>query len=172
MRWLETLLHKFLGFLPAEGFAKWWIILCLQMMGGVVVWYHNGYQFLWENDITKLTFVILGLFAGATVSIGGKTLRSSHAKKANVFFGRFVSGALLDLGMIGTVVGFIIMLFRFTGNFDLQNHEMMMKSIADMASGMSVAFLTTLTGLVTSLCLKMQLINFDIMEWRNFGGRL
>ncbi|MBS83102.1 MAG: hypothetical protein CMD65_03095 [Gammaproteobacteria bacterium] len=69
--------------------------------------------------------------------------------------GWLMSDLLLKLGLIGTVIGFIIMLNSVTliENFDL---TMMQDLLKKMSGGMKVALYTTLTGLVTSILLSMQ----------------
>ena len=66
--------------------------------------------------------------------------------------------AVISIGMIGTVIGFIYMLFAVFSNIDLTDSIKMMSSLSEMAEGMSTALLTTLTGLVSSMLLKLQLI--------------
>ena len=61
-------------------------------------------------------------------------------------------------GMIGTVIGFIYMLFAVFSNIDLTDSIKMMSSLGEMAEGMSTALLTTLMGLVSSILIKLQLI--------------
>ena len=73
----------------------------------------------------------------------------------------FVSESCMTLGMVGTVIGFMYML---TGNFaeiDPTNVDVMKRTIGDMAQGMGTALLTTLSGLITSLSLKIQIINAE-----------
>ena len=69
--------------------------------------------------------------------------------------GWFVVDLLLKLGLIGTVIGFIIMLASITiiENFDL---TMMQDLLQKMSGGMKVALYTTLTGLITSILLSFQ----------------
>ncbi|MBH44182.1 MAG: hypothetical protein CMD88_01825 [Gammaproteobacteria bacterium] len=69
--------------------------------------------------------------------------------------GWLMSDLLLKLGLIGTVIGFIIMLNSVTliENFDL---TMMQDLLKQMSGGMKVALYTTLTGLITSILLSTQ----------------
>ncbi len=69
--------------------------------------------------------------------------------------GWFVSDFLLKLGLIGTVIGFILMLNSVTliENFDL---TMMQNLLQQMSGGMKVALYTTLSGLITSILLSAQ----------------
>ena len=67
--------------------------------------------------------------------------------------GWFVVDLLLKLGLVGTVIGFIIMLSAITEieNFDFTLMNILLQNMSD---GMKVALYTTLTGLVTSILLS------------------
>lgn len=74
--------------------------------------------------------------------------------------GLFVADSLYKLGMLGTVIGFIVMLvsMRDLADFD---PETMRGALQQMTGGMAVALLTTITGLVTGLLLRLQ---FNILD--------
>lgn len=74
--------------------------------------------------------------------------------------GIFVADAMYKLGMLGTVIGFIAMLvsLRDLGEFDV---ETMRSALQQMTAGMAVALLTTITGLVSGLLLRIQ---FNILD--------
>jgi len=80
--------------------------------------------------------------------------------RAPVRLGVFVSDALYKLGLLGTVVGFILMLvsMRDLGEFDV---ETMREALQKMTAGMAVALLTTITGLSCGLLLRVQ---FNVMN--------
>ena len=62
---------------------------------------------------------------------------------------------LIRLGLVGTVIGFILMLQSVTliENFDIGLMQDLMKN---MSTGMMVALYTTLTGLTTAIALTLQ----------------
>jgi len=70
------------------------------------------------------------------------------------------SPMLLKLGLLGTVVGFILMLFPLASleNFDPASMKSSMKV---MSGGMAVAMYTTLAGLVGSILVKAQYYILD-----------
>lgn len=70
-------------------------------------------------------------------------------------FGAFASDSLMKLGLLGTIVGFIIMLAPIV-NLDPENSAAVKTSMGVMSQGMAVAMYTTLTGLVGSLMVKLQ----------------
>ena len=69
--------------------------------------------------------------------------------------GHFVADLLLKLGLLGTIIGFILMLLPVAdiGEFD---PALMQQLLGKMSQGMAVALYTTLAGLVTSTLLKLQ----------------
>jgi hypothetical protein len=74
--------------------------------------------------------------------------------------GAFISDTLMKLGLLGTIIGFIIMLAPIAG-LDASNKEMMKTSMGVMSDGMAVAMYTTLAGLVGSILLKTQYYMLD-----------
>lgn len=74
--------------------------------------------------------------------------------------GWFVTGLMLKLGLLGTVVGFTIMLGSLEGleQLDISDIKTLMQQ---MTQGMAVAMNTTLVGLVGSILLSIQLLLLD-----------
>jgi hypothetical protein len=70
-------------------------------------------------------------------------------------FGWFVADLLLSLGLLGTVIGFILMLAPISG-LDTTDESAIKGALAAMSGGMAVALYTTLTGLVGGMLLKVQ----------------
>ena len=135
-------------------FLKWWLLLILIVIGASVAWYFDFFLFLLEYDFTRLGFFTLFIFCLNSISIGIKIYNDNRNLNTEWFW----SDAVISIGMIGTVIGFIYMLFSVFSNIDLTDSIKMMSSLSEMAKGMSTALLTTLTGLVSSMLLKLQLI--------------
>ena len=76
--------------------------------------------------------------------------------RAPMQFGAFAGDALLKLGLLGTIVGFILMLLPLAtlDNFDATSMKV-------MSGGMAVAMYTTLAGLVGSILVKAQYYILD-----------
>ena len=87
--------------------------------------------------------------AATLLAAFGDALANRHA------FGHFASDALLKLGLLGTIVGFILMLMP-VGDVEEFDPSLMRQLLAAMSAGMAVALYTTLAGLVTSTLLKLQ----------------
>ena len=83
------------------------------------------------------------------LSLFGDQLTNRHA------LGHFASDVLLRLGLLGTIIGFILMLLPVADitEFDA---SVMQRLLASMSGGMAVALYTTLAGLITSTLLRLQ----------------
>lgn len=75
-------------------------------------------------------------------------------------FGAFASDTLMKLGLLGTIIGFIIMLAPIAG-IDATDRAVMKSSMGLMTDGMAIAMYTTLAGLVGSILLKIQYYMLD-----------
>ena len=143
---------------------KWWLIFCLIVLGLGACFYFDVHKSLYESDITRLSFLILIIFGCTSIWIGTKTYRvgilQDYEQKSDV--GWFISESCLALGMVGTVTGFLIMLGTAFENVDVTNSATLQQALSDMATGMSTALWTTLVGLVSSLIIKVQLVNLEV----------
>ncbi len=79
----------------------------------------------------------------------------SDRLKATHDYGWFFVDSMIKLGLLGTIVGFILMLGSVsdTANMDI---NAMQKVMQEMSSGMGTALYTTLVGLIGSLLLALQ----------------
>lgn len=113
-----------------------------------------------------MTTHISNLFAKAR-ALGGKhldqtlLLRSlADQLRSREKLGLFVSEALLRLALLGTAVGFILMLIPIAGlsGFDV---ESLRKALTGMSGGMAIALNVTVTGIATALILKFEYYMLD-----------
>ena len=89
-------------------------------------------------------------------------LRGSNA------FGAFVSDTLMKLGLLGTIIGFIIMLAPIA-TLDAADKVAMKSSMGLMSDGMAVAMYTTLAGLIGSILVRIQYYMLDAATQRVFS---
>jgi hypothetical protein len=83
-------------------------------------------------------------------------------------FGSFASDTLIKLGLLGTIIGFIIMLAPIA-SLDAADRTLLKSSVGLMGDGMAVAMYTTLAGLVGSILLKIQYYMLDAATGRVFA---
>ena len=147
-----------------KSLLKWWLIFCITLLGLSACVYFNIHKDLYAADVTRLSFFIISIFISTSVWIGTKTykvgIKQDYDQKSDV--GWFVSESCLALGMVGTVTGFLIMLGTAFENVDVTNAATLQQALSDMALGMSTALWTTLVGLVSSLIIKVQLVNLEV----------
>jgi len=98
------------------------------------------------------------LEAGGDRSVLLQSLTADFRKRARV--GTYAADLLYKLGMLGTVIGFVIMLNSMgdLSNFDV---DTLRGALQRMTGGMAVALLTTIAGLVCGILLRVQ---FNIAE--------
>jgi hypothetical protein len=147
---------------------KWWLISCLTILGFGTLYYFNMYSQLYYADVTKLSFLIIIIFMFTSVWIGRKTyeLETDFVDHKEIDVGWFIAETCLALGMVGTVTGFLYMLGTAFENIDITDATTLQDALASMAKGMSTALYTTLTGLIASLIIKVQLVNYEVGEQR------
>mgnify|MGYP002524905379 FL=1 len=145
---------------------KWWLIFCLTLLGFGTLYHFNMHSQLYYADVTKLSFLIIIIFIFTSVWIGRKTydLESTSVIDDKIDVGWFIAESCLALGMVGTVTGFLYMLGTAFENIDITNATTLQDALASMAKGMSTALYTTLTGLIASLIIKVQLVNYEVGE--------
>ena len=134
----------------------WWFTFNV----GILALAFGQYQFdllqlLYEADTTMLTFLILAITLAASTALGLN--RNDLQGKENSMYW-FTSDAVLSLGMVGTLFGFLLVLGSAFTEIDTSSTESMTAAIGLLASGMSTALTTSLVGLVSSLWLKLQLV--------------
>ena len=146
---------------------KWWIQVSCIVFGSVVAYQLGWWHALWDADITKISIGILSVFA-VTMLLTGYISKNYQDKKLQALgnYVWFASEAMITLGMIGTVAGFLLMLGSAFSNLDVTNIANVQAAIADMAIGMSTALSTTLVGLICSILTKAQMVILE-NSWEN-----
>ncbi len=105
-----------------------------------------------ENSISSEYLKnIKGLDASSRSNLAS-SMRIKLATKIN--FVKFIANTLVILGLIGTVIGFIIALSGVDGSVS-SNPEEISKMITTLIQGMSVALYTTLAGSICSVWLNI-----------------
>ena len=154
-------------------FLKWWLFITIIAVGFIFTVSEGFVETIWEADATKLSFLLLVIFLKMSAWCGYKTWTLSRfidEKKQDKHIvekiehlmevGWFTSDLCLTIGMIGTVVGFIMMLSGFT-TVDTSDVKTVQDLIKTLGVGMSTALYTTLMGLICSAGLKVQYFNLS-----------
>ncbi|GKY88282.1 MotA/TolQ/ExbB proton channel family protein [Sinisalibacter aestuarii] len=205
---------------------RWVLLIALICLGAVILWDYGFLAYLFENDTSGISTLIVGVFGvaslyclwflfdlsgelsaleklsagleasprsgadGMLAQLDGnrrvrriardlvlvrRTLGDSSPEtllqafssecRSPVRLGVFVSDTLYKLGLLGTVIGFILMLvsMRDLGEFDV---ETMREALQSMTGGMAVALLTTISGLSCGVLLRMQFNLLDNLALR------
>ena len=138
---------------------RWWLMFTAMCVGGYFVNDAGIFERFLEVDLTNISLIIFSLFVLFTaiveydtyiISKSGVSEGVCDRAKAGWFF----ADAMMTLGMLGTVLGFIIML---EGDITVAK-----VALVSMSRGMGVALYTTAAGVVCGLLLKIQLFNLSV----------
>jgi uncharacterized membrane protein YfcA len=166
-------------------FLKWWLIVALIAVGAFFAYEFGMVEEIYNKDFTKISFIILVGFTGASIQCGVRTFKSSSiinelkSKFPSIYpseqrehkeltdkiigidnIGWFIAGTFTSLGLIGTVIGMIFALQGFVG-VDVSSAANTQLLISKLVLGVSTALYTTLVGLVCSTLLKVQYFNLS-----------
>ena len=137
-----------------KDFLCWWLIVCVVGTGSYIIHTMGWLVPLYTNDLTYITFLITVLAVLTTLSLGYK-FKVPDAVSVNVEW--FVSDVVLTLGMLGTIIGFMIMLHGTFSSIEFNDAHSIRLALSSMSQGLFTALNTTLLGLVSSIILKVQL---------------
>jgi len=147
---------------------KWWLFMCVHGVVLATAYKINFFHNLVEKDPTRLSFLLLAILIATSFWIGSKIWKYSKSKLDSIKEAIedlaiiwFIGEACLVIGLIGTVAGFIIMLGSTFVDLDVGDVTSMTNALTTMSIGMSAALHTTLMGLLSSLSIKIQLINLE-----------
>ena len=134
----------------------WWLIVCVMGVGIYLAHSSDWVIPLYNNDITNITYLISALLVLANISIGYKAYRN-----LSMHLEWFISDVVLSLVMIGTIVGFMVMLYGTFVDIRVDDMESVRSVLGAMSSGLYTALSTTLMGLIASVALKVQISIVD-----------
>lgn len=151
-----------------QAFLKWWLIQSATALGVLYCFYLGLFHLLWDADASKISFFILILYVGVSGFIGVLTKRAvDNYQKHKPFIETYYStcwaaaSEMTALGLIGTVIGFMLLLGPTFAEFNLADTAASSRMLAKMALGMSTALTTTLVGLVCAVLTRVQIVNLD-----------
>jgi len=139
-------------------FWKIWTVFVLMLLATALGYYWGAVDFMINNDFTYLSFVNVAILYGFTVNIMYKAFTKNMETTDSEWF---LSDAVLSIGMVGTLSGFLVVLYSTFQGLDPSNTDSMRTAIETLASGMGTALLTSLVGLIASLIMKYQLVTLE-----------
>ena len=140
-----------------KDFLYWWLLVCVVGTGSYITHTMGWLVPLYTNDLTYITFVITAIAVLTTLSLGYKFKVPARAAAVDVDIEWFVSDVVLTLGMLGTIIGFMIMLEGTFSSIEFNDTDSIRQALSSMSQGLFTALNTTLIGLVSSIILKVQL---------------
>lgn len=140
--------------------AIWWILACLNATGAFWMWYFDVFAWIAAIDVTYITFIILLGYVLSFLYIGWIVKKDPYDIEDELEPVWFSSEQLLGLGMLGTVIGFMIMLSTQFIGVSITDTQSVLKLIQTMSVSMGTALVTTAAGLIASMALKMKLVLF------------
>ena len=144
---------------------RWYIITLLLITGATILATQGVFTWIWSIDRSKLSIVDLILFTLSTAYTGYLTYRiSRHGDReaeSNLRFISYTCGALMGIGMAGTLVNFMSMFNENMRHLDTSNMETVKAVVVQLTVGFSGGVICTLIGVMTSMLLQAQLVNIQ-----------
>jgi hypothetical protein len=149
---------------------RWWLLTCVSVIFQIILQHRGIFSIMWVADVSKISFIIIGLYFILTFFTGVITHRLNKENLSDEDRSTYIryldacwysSELLMALGMMGTLIGFSLMLGSLVG-LDFANIAATKTGIFSMAAGMGTAIYATLSGLIASQLLKIQLVSLEI----------
>ena len=157
----------FLNYFKVQRPLMVWIVGMSLLVAGIeVAWMMGAIQAIYLSDVTKISVLIaLIFFWQSVVSFKEAIYQTQKVRLADdsneqIERGWLWSDIVLSLGMIGTVIGFMIMLAGFV-DVDFSDFDSVQGLITRLSAGMSTSLSTTLVGLIASVLLKLQFFSLE-----------
>ena len=152
------------------------IVLGLILFGGYLLFERGLVGVLLEGDKSRLSWLILAIWLGmrARWLFLLRRIESTDAIAEDdmvrwLNHGWFAADSVLKIGLLGTIIGFILMLAPI-GELTSFDASSLQSALAAMSAGMAVALYTTLTGLIANIILRFQFqFLADAMQKRLIG---
>jgi len=142
-------------------FLYWFLLISLISVSSLVLYRLGIYGAIWEGDSTHISYIIMLLFYFMSIWCGFKCWAIDHTEyscnraERLCEWGWFVSAQVISLGLLGTVIGLMLSFSGFE-NMDVSNPLEMKMLIQQIAGGISTALITTITGIICSLLLRLE----------------
>lgn len=138
------------------------IVLGLILFGGYLLFDRGLVGVLLEGDKSRLSWLILAIWLGTSARwlfllrrMEGPAAIAEEDMVRWLNHGWFAADSVLKIGLLGTIIGFILMLAPI-GELTSFDATSLQSALAAMSAGMAVALYTTLTGLIANILLRFQ----------------
>ena len=138
------------------------IVLGLILFGGYLLFDRGLVGVLLEGDKSRLSWLILAIWLGMSKRwlfllrrMEGPAAIAEEDMVRWLNHGWFAADSVLKIGLLGTIIGFILMLAPI-GELTSFDATSLQSALAAMSAGMAVALYTTLTGLIANILLRFQ----------------
>ena len=139
------------------------IVFGLILFGGYLLFDRGLMGVLLEGDKSRLSWLIVAVWLAMSARWLYLLRRMGSAQEAIaeedmarwLNHGWFAADSVLKIGLLGTIIGFILMLAPI-GELTSFDPSSLQNALAAMSAGMAVALYTTLTGLVANIILRFQ----------------
>ena len=166
MKLMPTKLNFFNHFGISRPVMIWLTGMTAFVAGLEIAWLYDIIQHIYTADFTKLSVLIALILCWQSIACGSemwsqsRKYGSQYNAEEIVEKGWLWSDIVLSLGMIGTVIGFMIMLGSFVG-VDFSDFDSVQGLITKLSAGMATSLSTTLVGLIASVILKLQFFGLE-----------
>lgn len=136
-----------------KNFYRWFIFFFTSLVFVSLSLYLGVHTLIAKNIVTEIfVYGITGVYGIFSIWVGSKIWRGS----ISFDYLWFIAEQFFYVGMAGTIAGLMVVLQSFE-NFDINNVAQSAPIVPHALGGAAVAFFTTLSGLIYSICLKNQL---------------
>ena len=147
-------------------FWKWWTtIIIVGTLLGIAEAYVGVSTFIFELDTTRLSLLIISITVLCSLVMGYYAYKIQFQKTRILPESLtplwYFSETVLGIGMVGTLVGFLIVLTTTFQDIDSTNASEIKRIISELAHGMGIALITSLTGLISSIIMKFELVMLE-----------
>jgi len=132
-----------------------WLTGAIAGIGALYFNYEGGFlEMLWHVDFTKICFAVMAMFMYGYANLGFMILKGGPETEEDLDIGHWLGSKSMQLGMLGTVLGFIVVLGSFSG-IDFSDQGQVQELMKIFVGGMSTALYTTAAGLMCALGLSV-----------------
>ncbi len=163
--------------MPNHTFLTWLIATALVLTGSFWAWQTGVFQEVWSKDVTHITSLIALTFVTVYSRLGYLSWKIStgradpHTTKRQLKLGVFYGVFCFTLGIIGTVIGFILMLKSGGLAKDMADPAVQSTLLTGIIGHLATALYCTAAGIISGAIIqKLTFILLYAMEAQEDAG--